>query len=331
VAAVDERIELRYDPALLPPSRWAGDITGDPGFARGDEAEARWRGLVAGADVVYGIPGSSGAGLAALLADAPRVRWVQARNAGAGEQLAAALALAPERVRAVTVTSVSGIHARPLAEFALLGLLAFAKRLPELERDKAARRWPDEQAPMRVLAGRTVVVAGLGAIGRDVARLAGALGMRVLGIKRTPGAVEGVEAVATPDELPALAAGADALVVTLPLTGDTRGLVGEEALAALAPGAVVVNVGRGAVLDEGALVAALRERRLGGACLDVFAAEPLPADSPLWTLDNVIVSPHVAARTDGEDADAVALFTDNLRRRLAGEPLRNVVDPDRLY
>jgi glyoxylate/hydroxypyruvate reductase len=226
---------------------------------------------------------------------------------------------------------VSGIHAQPLAEFALLGLLAFAKRLPELERGKARRAWPDIKPTMGVLEGRTVLVVGLGAIGVAFARLARALGMRVLGVKRTPVEVPGVDEVAAPDRLADLAREADALVVTTPLTDDTRGLVDRAALAALRPGAVVVNVGRGAVVDEAALVDALRDGHLAGACLDVFAEEPLPDDSPLWALDNVILSPHVAARTDDEDDRAVELFADNLRRHLDRTPLRNRVDPDRLY
>ena len=331
VAEVDERVRLLYDPPVLPPSRWSGDVTGDPGFERDPAGERRWTELLAGADVLFGIPGNSGGGLVETLRAAPRVRWVQARNAGAGEQLGAALALEPALLRDVVVTSVSGIHAGPLAEFALLGVLAFAKRLPELERDKARRAWPDVKPTMGVLAGRTVLVVGLGAIGLEFARLARALGMRVLGVKRTPQDLPEVDEVAPPDRLTELARQADALVVTLPLTDGTRGLVDRATLAALRPGAVVVNVGRGAVVDEPALIDALRGRSISGACLDVFAEEPLPADSPLWTLDNVILSPHVAARTDDEDERAVELFTDNLRRHLDGAPLRNRVDPSRLY
>ena len=331
VAAVDERIELRYDPELLPPGRWPGDIEGDPAFARDAAGERRWRELLDGAEVIYGIPRGSGAELVETLRAAPQARWVQARNAGAGEQLGAALALDAEALRDVELTNVSGIHARPLAEFALFGLLAFAKRLPELERDKAARTWPEIKPMMRELAGRTVLVVGLGAIGLDVARLAGAFGMRVIGVKRTPEPVEGVDEVGPPDRLAELAARADALVVTLPGTDATRGLVDAEVLGALRPGGVVVNVGRGPVIDEAALIEALRDGRLAGACLDVFEQEPLPADSPLWTLDNVILCQHVAARTEDEDAKAVEVFADNLRRRLAGEPLRNRVDPAQLY
>jgi phosphoglycerate dehydrogenase-like enzyme len=331
VADVDADVRLLYDPAVLPPSRWPGDVTGDPGFERDAAGNQRWSALLADADVLFGIPGNSGAGLVETLRDAPRVRWVQARNAGAGEQLGAALALEPGLLRDVTVTSVSGIHAGPLAEFALLGLLAFAKRLPELERDKARRNWPDVKPTMGVLAGRTVLVVGLGEIGVAVARLAGALGMRVLGVKRTPAEVPGVEEVAPPDRLADLARQADALVVTTPLTDGTRGLVDRATLAALRPGAVVVNVGRGPVIDEPALIDALRDGHLAGACLDVYAEEPLPPDSPLWTLENVILCPHVAARTDDEDERAVELFAANLRRRLDGAPLRNRVDPGTLY
>ena len=331
IAGVDERVRLLYDPSVLPPQRWSGDIAGDPNFERDAAATRRWSELLADADVLYGIPGGTGRGLVEALRAAPNVRWVQARNAGAGEQLGEALALDAAALRDVSVTSVSGIHAAPLAEFAMLGLLAFAKRLPELERNKARRAWPDVKPTMGMLAGRTVLVVGLGEIGVEVARRAGALGMRVLGVRRTAEAMPGVDEVATPDRLAELAARADALVVTLPLTGETNGLVDRDVLAALRAGAVVVNVGRGAVIDEAALIDALRDRRLAGACLDVFAEEPLPPDSPLWALDNVIVSPHVAARTEDEDANAVALFADNLRRHLDGAPLRNRVDPERLY
>ena len=331
VADADARVELLYDASVLPAQRWSGDITGDPAFVRAAATERRWAELLARADVLYGIPGNTGAELVETLRSAPRVRWVQARSAGAGEQLGDAIALDPARLRDVAVTSVSGIHAGPLAEFALLGLLAFAKRLPELARDKAGRAWPDVKPTMRVLAGRTVLVVGLGEIGLEVARLAGAFGMHVVGVRRTAEAVPGVDEVATPDRLTELAARADALVVTLPLTEATTGLVDRGALAALRPGAVVVNVGRGAVIDEAALVGGLRDGRLAGAALDVFAQEPLPPDSPLWSLDNVILSPHVAARTDDEDANAVALFADNLRRHLDGAPLRNVLDSERLY
>jgi phosphoglycerate dehydrogenase-like enzyme len=324
-------IELIHDPDVLPPQRWTGDIGGDPDFTRSADGAARWTALLERADVLFGIPRNSGAGLVEALRAAPRVRWVQARNAGAGEQLGAALELDPELLRDVSVTSVSGIHAGPLAEFALLGLLAFAKRLPALARDKAARAWPEVPPTMGVLEGRTVLVVGLGEIGLAVARLAGAAGMRVLGVKRTATAVPGVDEVAAPERLAELAARADALVVTLPLTDATRGLVGAAALRALRPGAVVVNVGRGAVIDEPALAEALRDGQLAGACLDVFTEEPLPAESPLWALENVIVAPHAAARTEDEDARAVALFADNLRRRVEGQPLRNVVDPTRLY
>ena len=156
--------------------------------------------------------------------------------------------------------------------------------------------------------------------------------MRVLGVKRTPeDGLPGVDEVGPPARLAELAARADAIVVTLPLTGATEGIVDAATLRALRPGAVVVNVGRGAVIDEPALVDALRDGHLGGACLDVFTEEPLPDDSPLWALENVILAPHAAARTEDEDERAVGVFADNVRRRLAGEPLRNVVDPDRLY
>lgn len=335
IAAADERVELLFEPELLPPVRFQGDISGPLDFELDPEGEERWRSLLAQADVLYGLPGNSGAALARALAHAPEVGWVQARNAGAGQQLGDALAADPGRLREVTVTSASGIHARPLAEFSLLGLLAFAQRLPTLQADKAARRWPGPEetpVPVRELLGQTAVVLGLGAIGAEFARLASLLGLRVLGVRRRPGEPPpGVESVHPPEALASLAPEADALVVTTPLTSETRGLVDARVLDALPARAVVVNVGRGAVLDEAALAERLADGRLAGAALDVFATEPLPPESPLWGLPNVLIAPHAAALTPHEDERAVAIFIDNLGRRLAGRPLRNVVDPDALY
>jgi phosphoglycerate dehydrogenase-like enzyme len=181
------------------------------------------------------------------------------------------------------------------------------------------------------LRGETLLIVGVGEIGREVARLASAFGMRVLGIKRCPEATPFVDEVYAPDRLDELAAEADGIVITLPLTDETEGLVSRRTIEALKPNAILVNVGRGPVVDEEALVDALRSGGILGAALDVFATEPLPADSPLWELENVIVSPHTAALSIHENARIVELFCENLRRFLAGEELLSRIETSLFY
>jgi phosphoglycerate dehydrogenase-like enzyme len=285
--------------------------------------------MMSAADVLFGIPGDSPQGLAEAVRSSTRLRWVQATAAGAGEQVGAAGLTAGELGR-VIVTSAAGVHAGPLAEFALLGLLAFTKDLPRLLADQRAHRWG--HYPLDELRGRTLLIVGLGQIGAEVARLASALGMRVIGLNRTGASqwphveeVAGIEALR--DWLPE----ADAIVISLPLTDATRGLIDGAAITAVKPGATLVNIGRGAVVDEDALVEALREGRLAGAMLDVFAEEPLSANSALWDLPNVLLSPHTAALSVRENERIVSLFVENLRRYLRGDDLLNRVDPQLLY
>lgn len=325
----DLGLEVLYEPALLPPPRYPNDHRGEPGFARDSADEARWQAMLEQADILFGIPGDSPEGLAGAVRRLPRLRWVQAMAAGAGEQIRAA-SLTADELRHVIITSSSGVHATPLAEFCLLGLLAFAKDLPRLSADQRARRWG--HYPMSELGGRTLLVIGMGKIGCEVARLAAAFGMRVIGVNRSgESSCAHVDAVHATPELPRLVPNADALVITLPLTEATRGLIDADTFAAIKPGATLVNVGRGGVVDEDALVDALRRRRLSGAALDVFATEPLPAESPLWELPNVLLSPHTAALSLRENERIVELFCENVRRYRAGQPLMSRVDPEQLY
>jgi phosphoglycerate dehydrogenase-like enzyme len=329
IRAVDPRVEVEYDPGLLPPARFPGDHRGVDGFRRSPEDERRWRETLAVAEVLFGIPGESPRGLADAVRASPGLRWVQATAAGAGEQVGAAQ-LTDEELARVIVTSGAGIHATPLAEFALFGMLAFAKDLPRMLADQRARRWG--QYPVAELSGRTLVIVGLGQIGAEVARLAAAFGMRVVGLNRTgsgdhPYVAELDRIDALGDRLPE----ADAVVISLPLTPQTTGLLDATAIARIKPGAMLVNVGRGGVLDEPALIDALCSGRLAGAALDVFATEPLAADSPLWELPNVLVSPHTAGLSVYENERLVSLFVENLRRYLRGEDLLNRVDPQLLY
>lgn len=313
---VDKRLDIAFEPDLLPPPRWPSDHIGNPSFERTPDQEQQFTELLADAEIVLGYPREDPAQIPWLVRTAPQLRWVQATFAGAGQQLAAA-GLAREDVDRIIWTSSVGIHATPLGEWALFGILALTKGQPRLDADKRERRW--SHYPVDEVRGTTVLIAGLGEIGREVARLAEAFGMHVLSVRRNEG------------DLDELLPRADSVVITLPLTAETRGMFRRERIDRMKPGAILVNIGRGPVVDEQALVDALRSGHLRGAALDVYATEPLPADSPLWELDNVILSPHTAAQSIHENERIVELFAENLRRYLAGEELRSRIRTDLFY
>jgi phosphoglycerate dehydrogenase-like enzyme len=258
----------------------------------------------------------------ALYAKAGRLTWLQAIGAGVE------WALVPELPPHVVVTRAPGVFGPWMREYVLGWCAWVTQRMETYRAAQRDRRWLDTVAPSR-LGGRTLALVGLGDIGRPIARLARALGMRVLGVSRSGRPVPGVARVYRPAGLHRALAAADFVVVVVPLTAGTRGLIGAPALAAMRPGAWLVNVGRGAVVDEAALVQALAARRIGGAILDVFPTEPLPADHPLWRLDNAVITPHVSGPSAAEEIAPV--FNENLARWLAGRPLRHVVDRRRGY
>ncbi|GAB2463479.1 D-2-hydroxyacid dehydrogenase [Xylanimonas ulmi] len=318
------QVELVRDQSLLPPQRWAADFGGDPSYRRTPAEQAAFEALVDSADVLYGIPDVDSRALARTVRANPSLRWVQVMAAGGGSQVRDA-GLTRDELDRVTFTTGAGVHAGPLSEFALFGLLAGAKQLPRLADHKARREWSGRWA-MGQIREQTVLVVGLGSIGREVARKASLLGARVLGVNLTTDPVEGVERVYAPDQIEQVAAEADAIVNTLPGTDATYHLISEKVFAQVRPGTTFVSVGRGTVVDESALTAALQDGRVGFAALDVFEVEPLPSESPLWTLPNVVVSPHTAANNATEELLLAELFCENVERLLAGAPLRNVVD-----
>jgi phosphoglycerate dehydrogenase-like enzyme len=327
--AASDLVRLHYEPDLLPPARYPSDHRGDPDFTRGAADEERWQRLLAEGVAMFGFPGDTPDGLAAVVHGCPRLRFVQATAAGAGEQVAAA-GLTDDDLERVAVSTASGVHGLPLAEFAILGLLSITRDLRRIQADQAARRWAHYATPD--LDGQRIVVLGTGVIGADIARVAAALGMRTIGVNSSGGTpVEPFHELHASSELRQVVAGAAALVVTVPLTDQTRGMVDADVLAALAAGAAVVNVGRGAVIDEPALIAALESGQLAGAALDVTTVEPLPSDSPLWTMPNVLLTPHTSALSPRENERIVALFLDNLARLSEGRELRNRVTSARRY
>ncbi len=323
IAAADPRVNLLYEPGLLPVPRYPCDHSGTPRNLSPADLD-RWAELRAAADVSFDFDWQAPDQIAV---NCPRLRWIQGTSAGIGGLLDRT-GLAKT---SIVFTTAAGVHGAPLAEFALLGLLYFAKDLPLLARRQAARHW--ERHATALLRGSRVLLVGLGGVGREVARLLAAVGVEVYGAGRPGRAyqVPGVSRYLADTEIGSVLGGVDALVLACPLTERTRHLIGRRELARLRPGAVVVNLSRGPVIDESALIDALAAGQIAGACLDVFETEPLPASSPLWAMDNVIVSPHSASTVAAENELLTDLFIDNLGRWLAGEPLRNVFDSDAGY
>ncbi|HXF65781.1 MAG TPA: D-2-hydroxyacid dehydrogenase [Burkholderiales bacterium] len=256
------------------------------------------------------------------LAAAPRLKWVHFASTGVDQH-----PFLPDLLRrGVRLTSSIGSNGEPVAQTALGGLLMLARGFPAWWRAQRRRAWaphPPDALP-RELAGQTVLVVGLGVIGSAVARFCRALGMRVIGVRRRPGrGEEPADEVHPPARLTALLARCDWVVLACTHTPETHHLMNAASLAALPRGARLINVSRGGVVEERALVAALESGHLAGAYLDVFEREPLPADSPLWSLPNVIVSPHNAQASSGNDARSAEIFLANLERFGRGEPLAN--------
>lgn len=268
-------------------------------------------------DIAYGwkIP-------PAFYEKAARLSWLQAMAAGVD------WALVPELPAHVVVTRVPGVFGAWMAQYVLVWCGAISQRVETYRAAQREQRWIETELPGR-LHGSTLAIVGLGDIGRTIARLARAFGMRVIGVSRGGAAVAGVDRVYRARDLGRALAAADWAVLTVPLTDATRGLIGARELAAMKRTAWLINIARGPVVDEPALLEALRRRAIAGAVLDVFATEPLPAGHPFWGLDNVIVTPHIAGPSTPEEIAPV--FADNLARFLAGRRLRHVVDRRKGY
>jgi phosphoglycerate dehydrogenase-like enzyme len=295
-------------------------------LAAGDRAEA-FEGLAADADVLFSWSGTR-ALLREVLAMAPRARWVHTRAAGLDDLLFPELAAHP-----AVLTNGAGVFSPPLGEFVLGAILYFGKGFRRLVRNQAAGVWEPFDVP--VLEGRTVGIVGYGDIGRAIATRVRGLGMRVVALKRhvTPG--QGADPLAEriygPESRCEMLAECDYVAIAAPLTAETRGMIGAAELAAMKRDAVLVNVGRGPIVDEAALIEALSEGRIQGAALDVFDREPLPAGHPFYRLENVLLSPHSADHTPDWLQRAMRFFLEQFERFRQGEPLANVVDKNLGY
>jgi D-2-hydroxyacid dehydrogenase (NADP+) len=254
---------------------------------------------------------------------AENLRWLHTFSAGTDHPVFQRLLQ-----RGVRMTNSAGSTAEPIAQTLITGLLMLARNFPFWLEHQRKREWVPMQRDESPddLRGQTMVVLGLGSIGKHTARLGQALGLHVIGVRRSPAAPgDPVDEMATPQQFLDLLPRADWLAVTAPLTDETRGIVSGEAISRLPRGARVLNVGRGEIIDEGALIEALRSGQVGGAYLDVFRQEPLPAESPLWDMPNVIITPHNSAASTGNDARGAAIFLENLTRWGLGETMRNEV------
>lgn len=258
-----------------------------------------------------------------LGARAPRLRWIQSLTGGCEQWFA------PDVPATITLTCARGTHRVQMSEHILAALFLCSKDLPAIVLDQTELRWRRRVNP--TLAGATLGILGLGAIGAEVARLASLLGMRVIGTKRAPGPLPGVERVHGPGDTARVLAESDFVLLLLPATAQTRGLIDSRALARMKPSAFLLNFGRGDLVVDADLVSAVRERRIAGAVLDVFTAEPLPAEHPFWTTPGIVVLPHIGGLHPHRDSLVAELWRENLARFLDGRALLQVVDRARGY
>jgi phosphoglycerate dehydrogenase-like enzyme len=281
--------------------------------------------LAADADVILysGLTGKT-ITFSEIWEHAPRVKWVHSLSAGVEKMLT------PEFVESpVPLTNARGVFKRSLAEFAVLGMLYFYKRVRRLVENQRAHQW--DNFAVDFLNGKTLGVVGYGEIGRECAILAKALGVKIYAVRRNPELSANdpvLDRIFPSSELHAMLSEVDALVAAAPLTPETKHMLSDKEFSVMKPTAIVMNVGRGPVIDESALIRALQDKRIAAAALDVFEEEPLREDNPLWEMENVLISPHCTDRTQNPDWLDLSMqrFIDNFQRYTKGEPLENVVD-----
>ena len=322
--------QVIYEPDLLPTARYNADHKGKVDFSRTREQEARWQKLLKRADVLWDFPPVAPGGKS-IYDLVPNLKWVQTTSSGVGQLIR----LLGVHNSDLLVTTARGVHAGPLSEFVFLALLSHMRQLPHLQAEQRRHHW--ERFCGDELAGKTLAIIGAGEVGRRVAAVGACFGMRVVALGRTgsdrTAEQLGVDVLFPRERLHDMLAQADALVLSVPHTAGTEGMIDEAALAALKPGGVLVNIARGQVIDQEAMIEALRSGKIGFAALDVFAVEPLPSDSPLWDLPNVLISPHSSSTAESENGKITDIFCHNLRCYLQGRrgDMQNILDKARMY
>jgi phosphoglycerate dehydrogenase-like enzyme len=324
IKAVDPRVELLYEPSLMGYPRYQSHHVG---FNGTPDQEKQWENMLGQAEVIFGyISPSHSRNLKKI---APNLKWVQSPSTGIGQMVHEGGLTDSD----IVFTTAGGVHTGPLAEFCMTAMLMYVKDVFRMEREQHSKHW--ERYCGMELRGKTLAIISLGHTGRELARLAGCFGMRVIGTKRN---IEGVNLVSLGAErlypwtdLKPMLSQADFVVLCVPHTSETTALIGEEELAAMKNGSMLINVARGVIVDQTALISALQSGHLGAAALDVTTPEPLPADSPLWDMPNVLISPHSASTVDAENEKLTNLFCENLRNYLDGKSLRNVLNKTLLY
>jgi phosphoglycerate dehydrogenase-like enzyme len=323
IASFGDDLVVHYRPDLLPIPRYACDHSAPPRTLTPEQIE-EWRAIGATADVFFDFDWLDPSTMAERC---PNLKWIQGTSAGIG----AVMQRTGIDQTSIIATTAGGIHAVPLAEFALMGALYFVKGVPFLNTRKSEHHW--ERYTTRQLRGLRALVVGLGGMGREIVRVFDAMGVEVTGLGRAGGHYEmaGLTRVIDRSELDGALPDVDILILSSPLTKETEGMIGAHRLGLLSKDAILINVSRGQLVDEEALIAALRTGAIAGACLDVFHHEPLSAESPLWGLDNVIISPHSASTVQTENRDLVELFIENLGHWRNGEAMRNIYDTAKGY
>ena len=327
IRRVDESIKVIYEPELLAPPRYPADHKGDI-FQRTDKQELRWRELLSKAEILFDFDQTHLEDLPEL---APNVKWIQATSSGIGHFVKNMKY--DTRMPNTIFTTARGVHAQPLTEFCLMVMMMFNKRLLQVLEDQKRKHW--QRYAGTDLRNKTLVIIGVGRVGQEIARLCQCLGMYVIGIKRDITGIEpsslNVDELYGPIDLHKVLKRAEYLVLIAPHTPETEGMISKKELELMPKGGILINIGRGALVNQGALIDSLQSGHLGGAGLDVFEVEPLPKDSPLWAMENVIVSPHSGSTSDYENNLITDLFCLNLHKFITEQPLINKLDTEKLF
>ena len=321
---LDPRIEVLYEPSLMGRPRYQSHHVG---FQGTPDQEKIWLKQMSQAEVIFGYIGR--AHLRELPKFAPHLKWNQSPSTGIGQMVNRGGLTESD----IIFTTAGGVHVTPLSEFVMMSMLMFVKDALRMAEEKKRHNW--ERYCGTELRGKTLAVISLGRTGQEIARLGKSFGMRVIGTKRHTVGVDpsslNVDQLYPWTNLQPLLKEADFVVLCIPHTSETEGMIGEEEFATMKPGSVLINIARGTIYDEPAFIRALESGHLAGAAIDVAAKEPLPPESPLWDMPNVIISPHSASTADSENWKLTDLFCDNLLRYLDGQNLRNVLNKKTLY